>query len=72
MKPRLNTATGLKVLKALAETTRFRIVKLLQISELTVKDLTHLLGQSQPRLSRHLKLLHEAGLVERHREGSWV
>jgi ubiquinone/menaquinone biosynthesis C-methylase UbiE len=45
---------------------------LLAAGELNVKDLTQILGQSQPRLSRHLKLLAEAGLVERFREGSWV
>lgn len=59
-------------LKAVAETTRLRILMLLSANELNVKDLTQILGQSQPRISRHLKLLVEAGLVERVREGSWV
>lgn len=59
-------------LKAAAETTRLRILALLASGELNVKDLTRILGQSQPRLSRHLKLLADAGLVERAREGSWV
>ncbi|MEO1544777.1 MAG: metalloregulator ArsR/SmtB family transcription factor [Pseudomonadota bacterium] len=59
-------------LKAVAEPTRLRILMLLKSGELNVKDLTQILGQSQPRLSRHLKLLTEAGLVERFREGSWV
>ena len=59
-------------LKAAAEPTRLRILLLLGAGELNVKDLTQILGQSQPRLSRHLKLLVEAGLVERFREGSWV
>lgn len=59
-------------LKAAAETTRLRILALLARSELTVKDLTRILDQSQPRISRHLKLLAEAGLVERFRDGSWV
>lgn len=63
---------GLAALKALAESTRLRIVLLLVERELTVKDLTVILGQSQPRISRHLKLLHEAGVIERYREGSWV
>ena len=63
---------GLAVLKALAESTRLRIVLLLAERELTVKDLTVILGQSQPRISRHLKLLYEAGVIERYREGSWV
>lgn len=59
-------------LKAAAEPTRLRILLLLSRGELTVKDLTQILGQSQPRLSRHLKLLTEAGLIERFRDGSWV
>lgn len=59
-------------LKAAGEPTRLRILLLLAVDELNVKDLTLILGQSQPRLSRHLKLLAEAGLVERFREGSWV
>ncbi len=59
-------------LKAAAEPTRLRILLLLAAGELSVKDLTQILGQSQPRISRHLKLLAEAGLVERFREGSWV
>ena len=59
-------------LKAAAEPTRLRILALLAAGELNVKDLTRILGQSQPRLSRHLKLLTDAGLVERAREGSWV
>jgi ubiquinone/menaquinone biosynthesis C-methylase UbiE/DNA-binding transcriptional ArsR family regulator len=59
-------------LKAAAEATRLRILALLAESELTVSDLTEILRQSQPRLSRHLRLLAEAGLVERFREGSWA
>jgi ArsR family transcriptional regulator len=59
-------------LKAAAEPTRLRILQLLAAGELSVKDLTLILGQSQPRISRHLKLLAEAGLVERFREGSWA
>ena len=61
-----------EALKAAAEPTRLRILVLLAEGELNVKDLTRILGQSQPRISRHLKLLAEAGLVERGREGSWV
>jgi ubiquinone/menaquinone biosynthesis C-methylase UbiE/DNA-binding transcriptional ArsR family regulator len=59
-------------LKAAAEPTRLRILRLLVSGEFNVKDLTQLLGQSQPRISRHIKLLAEAGLIERHQEGSWV
>ena len=59
-------------LKAAGEATRLRILTLLSETELTVSDLTEILRQSQPRLSRHLRLLAEAGLVERFREGSWA
>jgi ubiquinone/menaquinone biosynthesis C-methylase UbiE/DNA-binding transcriptional ArsR family regulator len=59
-------------LKAVGEETRLRILALLAEGDLNVSDLTDILGQSQPRISRHLKLLVEAGLVERHREGSWA
>jgi ubiquinone/menaquinone biosynthesis C-methylase UbiE/DNA-binding transcriptional ArsR family regulator len=59
-------------LRAAGEHTRLRILRLLQNGEFNVKDLTHLLGQSQPRVSRHIKLLADAGLIERHQEGSWV
>lgn len=59
-------------LKAAAEPTRLRILVLLAAGEFNVKDLTQVLGQSQPRISRHLKLMAEAGLIDRFREGSWV
>lgn len=59
-------------LRAAGEPTRLRLLNLLSRAELTVSDLTLILGQSQPRVSRHLKLLTEAGLVARFREGTWV
>ncbi len=59
-------------LKAAAEGTRLRILSLCAHVELTVSDLVRVLGQSQPRVSRHLKLLVEAGLLERHQEGNWA
>jgi ArsR family transcriptional regulator len=59
-------------LRAAGEATRLRILALLAGGELNVKDLTQILGQSQPRISRHLKLMAEAGLITRFREGSWV
>src|SRR4051795_5955483 len=59
-------------LKAAGEETRLRVLALLREAELTVSDLTDILRQSQPRISRHLRLLAEAGLVERFREGSWA
>jgi ubiquinone/menaquinone biosynthesis C-methylase UbiE/DNA-binding transcriptional ArsR family regulator len=63
----LNTA-----LKAAGEETRLRVLTLLAEAELTVSDLTDILRQSQPRISRHLKLLADAGLIERFREGTWA
>ena len=51
----------LTMLRAAAEETRFRVLALLLEGELTVSDLTDILGQSQPRISRHLKLLVEPG-----------
>ena len=59
-------------LRAAAEPTRLRILALCLRGELTVSELTRILGQSQPRVSRHLKLLCEAGLLERVQEGTWA
>ncbi len=59
-------------LKAIAETTRIRILFVLSHGELNVSELTYVLGQSQPRVSRHLKLMTEAGLLARNKEGNWV
>ncbi|MEX6505428.1 ArsR/SmtB family transcription factor [Jiella sp. M17.18] len=59
-------------LKAVAEPTRLRLVILLSQFDLTVSELTAILGQSQPRISRHLKLLVESGLVVRYQEGAWA
>src|SRR5437763_10692196 len=59
-------------LKAAGEATRLRILALLADGELSVSDLCEILRQSQPRISRHLRLLLEAELVERFREGSWA
>ena len=64
--------TLLTSLKAAAEPTRLRLLALCAHADLTVSDLTQILGQSQPRISRHLKLLSEAGLLDRMREGNWV
>src|ERR1700687_4036415 len=60
------------MLRAAGDPTRLRLLLILHRAELTVSDLTEILGQSQPRVSRHLKLLSEAGLIERFKEGSWV
>ncbi len=63
---------ALDALRAIAEETRLRMLALLRHGELTVTDLTEILGQSQPRVSRHLRLLVDAGLVTKHREGTWA
>jgi ubiquinone/menaquinone biosynthesis C-methylase UbiE/DNA-binding transcriptional ArsR family regulator len=66
----LSTMVG--VLRAAGEGTRLRLLALLADGEHTVKDLTEILGQSQPRISRHLKLLADARLIERNAEGAWA
>ena len=62
----------LEMLRAAGDSTRLRLLFLLAKAELTVTELTQILGQSQPRVSRHLKLLCEAGLLQRFKEGAWV
>ncbi len=59
-------------LRAVAEPTRLRLLALCSHGDLTVSELVEILSQSQPRVSRHLKLLTDAGLLDRKREGSWV
>lgn len=63
---------ALACLAAIGEETRLRVYALLAEAELAVSELVAILGQSQPRVSRHLRLLLEAGLVERRREGAWA
>ncbi|MHA6723207.1 ArsR/SmtB family transcription factor [Sphingomonas sp. RS2018] len=63
---------ALEILRACADITRLRILSLLRAMELSVGELAQVLGQSQPRVSRHVKILADAGLVERRKEGSWV
>jgi ubiquinone/menaquinone biosynthesis C-methylase UbiE len=63
---------ALAIFRALADSTRLRIVALLRSMELSVGELAQVLGQSQPRVSRHVKILADAGLAERRKEGSWV
>lgn len=63
---------SLAQLRAAAEPTRLRLLRLLCRGELTVTEATSILGQAQPGVSRHLKLLCEAGLASRHQDGAWV
>jgi ArsR family transcriptional regulator len=58
--------------QALADPTRLRIMALLRSMELSVGELAQVLGQSQPRVSRHVRILSDSGLVGRRKEGSWV
>jgi SAM-dependent methyltransferase len=60
------------IFRALADPTRLRVVALLREMELAIGELAVVLDQSQPRVSRHVRILVEAGIVERRREGSWV
>ena len=59
-------------LRAVGEPTRLRLLALCAVRELSVSDIAQIVGQSEPRVSRHLKILGEAGLIERLRQGQWV
>ncbi len=61
-----------EIFRSLGDPTRLRITALLRLMELSVGELAQVLGQSQPRVSRHVKILIDAGLAERRKEGSWV
>ena len=65
-------AQAAETFQALSDPSRLRIVQLLRRMELSVGELAQVLGQSQPRVSRHVKILIDAGLAERRKEGSWV
>ena len=65
-------ATLLLRLRAIAEPSRLRLLAVLARGEFSVSELTEILGQSQPRVSRHLKLLDDSGLLERFREQHWI
>ena len=68
----IGASEAIDILRAAGEPSRLRILALLARGELAVMELSHVLDQSQPRVSRHLKLLMEAGLVERFPDGAWV
>ena len=65
-------AAAPKIFASLADPTRLRILMLLRAMELSVGEIAQVLGQSQPRVSRHVHILVDAGLAERRKEGSWV
>ncbi len=62
----------LNIMRALADPTRLRIALLIRQLELSVGEVVQILGQSQPRVSRHIRILDEAGIAQRRKEGSWV
>ena len=62
----------LRVMKALSDSSRIRILKMLEGRELCVCEIQALLGLSQSTVSKHLKILEDAGLVDRRRDGQWV
>lgn len=65
-------ASVLDIFRALADPTRIRIVQLLRSMELSVGEIAQVIGQSQPRASRHIRILADADIIERRKEGSWV
>ena len=69
---KLTAQQAVEMLRAAGEPTRLRILAILAREELAVMELSQILDQSQPRVSRHLKLLTEAGLVERFPDGAWM
>ena len=62
----------LNIMRALSDPTRLRIVLLIRQLELSVGEVVQILGQSQPRVSRHIRILDEAGIAQRRKEGAWV
>ncbi|BAI97751.1 ArsR family transcriptional regulator [Sphingobium sp. TA15] len=65
-------SAALDIFRALGDPTRLRIIHLLRAMELAVGEIAQVVGQSQPRVSRHVRILAEADLVERRKEGNWV
>ena len=68
----LSAEQVVEILRGAGEPTRLRILALLAADELSVMELSRILDQSQPRVSRHLKLMADAGLIERFPDGAWV
>jgi len=62
----------IRVMKALSDPNRVKIMKILEVKELCVCEITAILGLAQPTVSKHLKILEDAGLVDFRKEGSWV
>lgn len=72
MEKRKQMKPFIRVMKALSDPNRVKIIKMLEQKELCVCELTAALGLAQPTVSKHLKQLEDAGLVEYRKEGPWV
>ncbi len=68
----LSLASLVEISKALGDEARLRILALIRNAEMSVKDICDILGQSQPRVSRHIKILADADLIKRTKEGAWL
>lgn len=64
--------TFIRVMKALSDPNRVRVVKLLQSGELCVCEIKEVLGLAQSTVSKHMKILEDAGLVKKERQGTWM
>ncbi|MFT5702191.1 MAG: ArsR family transcriptional regulator [Desulforhopalus sp.] len=64
--------TFIRVMKALSDPNRVRVLKLLQEKELCVCEIKEVLGLAQSTVSKHMKILEDAGLVEKDRQGTWM
>ncbi len=62
----------IQVMKALSDPNRVAVLKILEQGELCVCEIQHLLELAQPTVSKHMKILEEAGLVNRRRQGTWI
>jgi DNA-binding transcriptional ArsR family regulator len=62
----------INALKSVSDETRIRIINILSFGSFNVNEITDVLDMGQSRISRHLKILHDAGLLQSHREGTWV
>jgi ArsR family transcriptional regulator len=62
----------IRVMKALSDPSRVKVVKMLQHKEMCVCEIKAALGLAQPTVSKHLKVLEDAGLVQSKKDGLWV
>ena len=72
MDDQINLSYMASMYMALADQTRLRLLSLMRDQEVCVNDLTETLGDSQPKISRHLAYLRNAGIVDTRRDGKWI